>query len=51
MALPTSIALEVVTPDRSIIKEQVDECDAARLGGLLRGVARARPARGHLARW
>jgi F-type H+-transporting ATPase subunit epsilon len=25
MALPTSIALEVVTPDRSIIKEQVDE--------------------------
>jgi F-type H+-transporting ATPase subunit epsilon len=25
MALPTSITLEVVTPDRSIIKEQVDE--------------------------
>ena len=25
MALPTSIALEVVTPDRSIIKERVDE--------------------------
>jgi F-type H+-transporting ATPase subunit epsilon len=25
MALPTSIALEVVTPDRSILKEQVDE--------------------------
>jgi F-type H+-transporting ATPase subunit epsilon len=25
MAHPTSIALEVVTPDRSIIKEQVDE--------------------------
>jgi F-type H+-transporting ATPase subunit epsilon len=25
MALPTSIALEVVTPDRSIVKERVDE--------------------------
>ena len=25
MALPTSIALEIVTPDRSILKEQVDE--------------------------
>ena len=25
MALPTSITLEIVTPDRSLIKEQVDE--------------------------
>jgi F-type H+-transporting ATPase subunit epsilon len=25
MALPTSLALEIVTPDRSIVKEQVDE--------------------------
>jgi F-type H+-transporting ATPase subunit epsilon len=25
MALPTSIALEVVTPDRSVVKQQVDE--------------------------
>ena len=25
MALPTSIALEVITPDRALIKEQVDE--------------------------
>ena len=25
MALPTSIALEVVTPDRSMVKERVDE--------------------------
>ena len=25
MAIPTSLALEIVTPDRAIVKEQVDE--------------------------
>jgi F-type H+-transporting ATPase subunit epsilon len=27
MALPTSIALEIVTPDRSIVSQQVDEVE------------------------
>jgi F-type H+-transporting ATPase subunit epsilon len=35
MALPTSLALEIVTPDRSILKEQVDEVQLPGADGYL----------------
>ena len=44
MALPTKLTLEIVTPDRALVTEQVDEVVAARRRGLLR-----RPAGPHAA--
>jgi F-type H+-transporting ATPase subunit epsilon len=35
MAIPTSLALEIVTPDRAIVKEQVDEVQLPGSDGYL----------------
>ena len=44
MALPSHLALEIVTPDRSIVHEKVDEVEIPGVGRLLRRAAGAHAA-------
>ena len=44
MALPAHLALEIVTPDRAIVHDQVDEVAGAGLGRVLRRAAGPHPA-------
>ena len=49
MALPTSIELQIVTPDRLLVQEQVDEVEIPGSRGLLRRAAGPHAAAGALA--
>ena len=46
MALPTKLTLEIVTPDRALVREEVDEVRVARIRRLLWRAARAHAATG-----